>query len=231
MYRRIIMLCLFVFASPSLWADVTGQYRVDGGGSPSTVTIYYRDAGNIRFETGSGGGPGSILVKGDKVYAMTPGGYMDLSEMGAMMSQFGMQGSLQGHVDEVEEGEIGLKSTGRHKTVAGIQGEVYRYTLTRNGQVAEQGEVTLTTDGRARQLQEAMKVFATKVAQSMGAAGPELSAQSMQAIEDKVGGKAILEVEGMTLLNVKEGAIAADRFELSGQKMSMPSFGGGMPRR
>lgn len=230
MLRRIFwMSCLFALTLPA-WADVTGQYRVDGGGSPSTITIYYRDAGNIRFETGNQGGPGSILVKGENVYVVTPGGYMDLSEMGAMMSQFGMQGAMQAQVDESRDGDIRLEATGRGRTVAGIKGEIYRYTVSRNGKVAEQGEVTLTDDARARRLQEAMKIFAKKIAQSMGMASPELSAQSMEDIERQVGGKAILDAEGMTLMSVDDGDIPAAQFELSGQKMGMPGFGGGMPQ-
>lgn len=144
-------------------ADMTGVYRLNDNKNKDagTLTIQYRDAQHIRynFEGKKTDEAGALLFIKDTLYAITPQGeVMDM----AMVA--GITGALGGaQAKPKKPAKFSLDAMGIKETVAGMQGEVYRWN---DGTHA--GEAVLSSDPRARQLSAAMERIGEHMQQSMG---------------------------------------------------------------
>jgi len=143
-------------------ADMTGVYSLtDGKGKDAgTMTIQLRDAQHIRYNF-NGKKPdevGTLLLLKDKLYAITQQGeVMDM----AMVA--GIAGAVGGaRTESKKPAKFSLDAMGIKETVAGMQGEVYRWN---DGTHA--GEAVLSNDPRARQLSEAMERIGDHMQQTM----------------------------------------------------------------
>jgi len=167
----------------SAHADMTGVYRLtdDKNKDAGTMTIQFRDAQHIRYNF-KGKKPdesGALLLLKDKLYAITPQGeVMDM----AMVA--GIAGALGGaRAEPKKPAKFSLDATGKKESVAGIQGEVYRWSDGRHS-----GEAVLSKDPRARQLSEAMERIGDHMEQSMGNAQVSVTFRGMRdhpALRDK----------------------------------------------
>ncbi|MDD2894041.1 MAG: hypothetical protein PHF20_08960 [Halothiobacillaceae bacterium] len=155
-------------------ADMTGVYRLtdDKQKDAGTLTIQLRDAQHVRYEF-SGKKPdesGALLLVKDKLYAITPQG--EVMDMALVASLAGALGGAQGKTEP--KASFSLDATGQKETVAGLQGEVYRF---RDGTHA--GEVVLSKDPRAMQLSQAIERIGEHMEKSMGNA--QATASNAQA--------------------------------------------------
>ena len=164
-FKRVSVFAFWVISTTVVGAqaDMTGVYRLTDGKSKDagTMTIQYRDAQHIRYNF-KGKKPdeaGALLLLKDKLYAITPQGeVMDM----AMVA--GIAGALGGVQAKPKKSAVfSLDATGRKENVAGIQGEVYRWS---DG--SHSGEAVLSSDPRARQLSEAMERIGDHMQQTMG---------------------------------------------------------------
>ena len=164
-------------------ADMTGVYRLtdDKQKDAGTLTIQLRDAQHVRYEF-SGKKPdesGALLLVKDKLYAITPQG--EVMDMALVASLAGALGGVQ--AKPAPKASFSLDATGQKETVAGLQGEVYRF---RDGTHA--GEVVLSKDPRAMQLSQAMERIGEHMEKSMGNAQATASFREMRehpALRDK----------------------------------------------
>jgi len=176
-----VFLCLIL--PLSVYADMTGVYKLtdEKGKDAGTMTIQYRDAQHIRYDI-KGKKPdeeGALLLVKDKLYAITPQGeVMDM----AMVA--GIAGAL-GKMDNSpkKSAQFSLEATGKKVSMAGIQGEVYRWS-----EGVRSGEAVLSKDPRAKQLSEAMERIGDHMEQSFGSAQASATFREMRdhpALRDK----------------------------------------------
>ena len=177
-FKRMGVLVLLMVSGmcTGLQADMTGVYGLTDNKQKDagTMTIQFRDAQHIRYEF-KGKKPdesGVLLLLQDKLYAITPQGeVMDM----AMVA--GIAGALGGAQSKPKQQvSFSLNSTGQNETVAGLHGDVYRWTDGKHSGVA-----VLSTDSRAQELSQAMERIGDHMAQSMG---DTLATASFRAMRD-----------------------------------------------
>jgi len=142
-YTAMVVTGVALMGAQGAFADVTMNYRLTSSRGESMQTIQYRDQQHVRLDMrdGRSGRLATMIRRGDKVYAIAPGGEVIemTGEMGGMMGALG--GMLGGGSRRDGTAGMQFRDTGRSERVAGYRGEVYRYTG--NG---ETHEVVLTKD-------------------------------------------------------------------------------------
>ncbi|TQV65145.1 MAG: hypothetical protein FNT29_02060 [Halothiobacillaceae bacterium] len=229
MNRWIALLALALPASAM--ADMTGVYqlidehRKDAG----TLTIQMKDEQRIRYDMQGAGGPGqsgSTLLISGKLYMVTPQGeVMDMDMMGAVAGAF-----MTPQARQAMQKAPKVEAAGRSETVAGIKGEVWRWTEGRHA-----GEVVLSADPRARQLGRAMEQLGDRMERAFGDAQASLAYRQLRDAP-ALRGKGVLSAMetnggGMRLLRVDEAALPAERFVLPKKPgaMALPGLPNGLP--
>ncbi|MGK0674587.1 MAG: hypothetical protein ABWU16_07990 [Halothiobacillaceae bacterium] len=143
---------LLLLALPALaLADITGVYQLLDGQrkEAGTLIVQMKDARHIRYDMQGGSqGTVSILLVGDGVYMLTPQGtVMDMDMVGALAGAF-MTPQAKAAMQKTPR----VEATGRRETVAGLKGEVWRWS-----EGGHAGEAVLSDDPRARKLGEALE--------------------------------------------------------------------------
>lgn len=225
-------LFLLFLALPALArADITGVYQLvdEHQKDAGTLTVQMKDAQHIRYDMQGAGGPGqsgSTLLVGNKLYMITPqGDVMDMDMMGAVAGAF-----MTPQAKQAMQKSPQVEATGRSATVAGIKGEVWRWTEGRHA-----GEVVLSADPRARQLGVAMEQLGDRMEKAFGDAQ---ASRAYRQLRDApaLRGKGVLSAMetnggGMRLLRVDEAALPAERFVLPKKPgaMALPGLPNGIP--
>lgn len=164
-------------------ADMTGVYSLMDGKQKDAgmLKIQYRDAQHIRYDF-AGKKPdeaGALLLLKDSLYAITPQG-----EVMDMAIVAGIAGAFGGAENKSKtKPKFSLEATGKKENVAGLAGEVYRWS---DG--THSGELVLSQDARARQLSQAMERVGDHMQQAMGNAQVAATFRQMrdhQALRDK----------------------------------------------
>lgn len=229
MYRYLVFLAA---ALPvCALADVTGVYQLidEQQKDAGTLTVQMKDEQHIRYDMQGAGGAnqsGSTLLVGNKLYMVTPQGeVMDMDMMGAMAGAF-MTSQAKQALSKTPK----VEATGRRETVAGLRGEVYRWT---EGQHV--GEVVLSDDPRARSLGRAMEQLGDRMEKAFG---DQQASRTYRQLRDSpmLRGKGVLSAletkgGGMRLLRVDEAALPAERFVLPKKPgaMALPGLPNGIP--
>ena len=177
---------------------------------------------NLRMNTDDDSGTYMLLVDGT-LYSVTlsDGEYMVIDVSQAMSMFSGMlQQSTPGAADANVES---FEATGRMKTVAGIEGEVYRVTYTDDEGKRHQSDMVLSDDPRALRFRDAVYAMAKSVTKSLG---EKVDPKELQykLLEKDMG---ILSYgEDMTITSVKTTDVADARFVLPAEPMDMSGLGG-----
>jgi len=211
-------------------ADMTGVYSLtdDKNKDAGTMTIQFRDTQHIRYNF-KGKKPdetGALLLVNDTLYAITPQGeVMDM----AMVA--GIAGALGGaQAKPKAAAKFSLDATGKREMVAGVDGELYRWSDGRHA-----GEVVLSRDARAMQLGKAMERVGEHMQQSMGNA--QISATFNQvrghpALRDRgVVRSQEQSGSGMRLESIQEKPLADSLFMLpkKANAAALPGMPNGLP--
>ncbi|MDM7322108.1 MAG: hypothetical protein P3W87_002255 [Gammaproteobacteria bacterium] len=171
-----------------------------------TTTIQYRDAQHIRydFKDQKPDKAGALRLLKDKLYAVTPQG--EVLDM-AMVAE------IAGALGDVSAGQVQFGCDRTKETVAGVQGEVYRWS---DGTHA--GDVVLSGDARVKQLNQAMERMGDHMQPSIGGAQvtatfhdirahPALRDKGIVRLQDTAG-------SGMRLMDITEFRLADALFVL-----------------
>jgi len=193
------------------------------GSDLQRAELEYRD-GKLRVQA-QGQGDGTMILRDGRIYTIAEGMVFDLAGMASMLGQSGMNAISSGPDDLVRY--LGLDSTGRSETVAGVAGKVHllRY-VDRSGKPHSE-ELVLSTDPRARELAEALQLMSTGFREILGQ--PEAPGEAQ--LQASLKGQGVLRY-GKEFRVVSFGSTqpAAARFELPSAPQQMPSlgaFGGG----
>ncbi|MEW6765893.1 MAG: hypothetical protein AB1344_08930 [Pseudomonadota bacterium] len=227
--KRLALVALFTFPFMA-HADITGVYQLldkqqqDAG----TLTIRMKDEQHIRYDMQgrTANESASTLLLGDKSYMLTPHGeVMDMDMMGAVAGALMKPGAKQA-ISQTPK----IEAAGRTSTLAGIRGEVYRWTA---GQHA--GEAVLSGDARARLLGRAMERLGDRMERAFG---DQQASAAYRQLRDSplLRDKGILsstepQSGGMRLMRVDESALSADLFVLPKKPgaMALPGLPNGLP--
>lgn len=114
-------------------------------GTPTTMTITWRDADTLRMDMGNEGD--YFIMRDGKAYSVSQSDgetmVMDMEGMGAMVQAMANKGKKKenpfGSIDSV-------KATGATDTVAGVKGRVYHMTWTDPDGSHKSGDAVLTDD-------------------------------------------------------------------------------------
>ncbi|MDZ7810132.1 MAG: hypothetical protein U5L11_08230 [Arhodomonas sp.] len=205
---------LALLSLPALAAG-TATMRMQEGpqGGPGNMSLLWNDQGNVRMNID--GEPGYLVVRDGKAYAVrNEGGQTLVLDLSAMQQAMGAATGGKGPGGPEVEGLSGdtellsLDATGEARTVAGIDGEVYRMEWLENGDQRD-AEVVLSDDPRALELTRAFDVMAG----SMGVGADQDPDGVMQGLEDR--GLGLLRMEGQfEVVSVSSGAPDDGTFEL-----------------
>ncbi|MFZ5579020.1 MAG: hypothetical protein ACOZAQ_00975 [Pseudomonadota bacterium] len=205
-------------------ADVTGVYQItdEQRRDAGTLTIQMKDDRHVRWEMRErkdAAVVSSMLMLGDKLYTITPEGeVMDMSAMGALMGGRTKSQSVPGSVGQDKGESFRIDPAGRTETVAGIKGEVYRWT---GG--GQSGEVVLSDDGRAKALARAMERMGERLDQAFEGRSYTPPLHDAPALRNKgVLSSNEQNSGGMRLVRVDEAAIPPERFVLPAKPTALP---------
>lgn len=204
---------LTIFAQMSV-ADMTAKYQLDSPRGQSIQTIQYHDPQHVRLEMREGerGRLAVMIRRGDKVYAVGPGGEVMEMTGGLASALGGLFGGSSSRSDSSSSG-MQFHDTGRNERVAGYTGRVYRYTG--NG---EQHDVVLTQDRDLANLFQAW-IDMNKLITHRSSADNTLAAIQQGSPGRHTG---FLRFDHtMRLLSVNKGPIAAAAFDLPGRAVDM----------
>jgi surface antigen len=221
-------LFLLLLALPALAsADITGVYHLfdEQQKEAGTLTVQMKDARHIRYDMQGGAqGSASTLLVEDKLYMLTPqGAVMDM--VGALAGAF-MTPQAKAAMQKTPR----VEATGRSETVAGLKGEVWRWS-----EGGHAGEVVLSDDPRARKLGEALEALGDRMERALGDAQ---ASRAYRQLRDApaLRGKGVLRAMenrggGMLLVRVDEAPLPAERFVLPKKPGAtpLPGMPNGLP--
>lgn len=227
---RVTLFLLAGSAGMTAQADMTGVYSLsdEKNASAGTLTIQYRDAQHVRYDF-KGKKPdetGALLLLKDKLYAVTPQGeVMDMAMVAGIASALGGADARSNAA-----AKLSLEPTGKRETVAGVEGEIYRWSDGRHA-----GEVVLSKDARARVLSQAMERVGEHMESSMG--GAQVSATFREMREHPaLREKGILRSQenqgsGMRLQRIADAKLADALFVLpkKAHTTALPGMPNGIP--
>jgi len=218
--RAVIGILMLSSLSMSAWAGGTAVVRSNGGGQTSEMTIEY-NGDKARFNV-SGQADTYMVMRDGKAYAVTQGMVMDMSGMASMMgSQMQANpGSMGSDVDRF----MGMHSTGRSETVAGMRGEVYivEYADEKGQKHAE--EVVLSTDKKAWDLGQAMMTMGRNFARAAGVAERSGETEMWNTLNGKRAGVLRYGTQ-MQVVSINGSSPSSSRFELPAAPTQMPNLG------
>jgi surface antigen len=223
-------LFLLLLALPALAsADITGVYHLfdEQQKEAGTLTVQMKDARHIRYDMQGGAqGSASTLLVEDKLYMLTPqGAVMDMDMVGALAGAF-MTPQAKAAMQKTPR----VEATGRSETVAGLKGEVWRWS-----EGGHAGEVVLSDDPRARKLGEALEALGDRMEKALGDAQ---ASRAYRQLRDApaLRGKGVLRAMenrggGMLLVRVDEAPLPAERFVLPKKPGAtpLPGMPNGLP--
>jgi len=224
-YTAMVVTGVALMGAQGAFADVTMNYRLTSSRGESMQTIQYRDQQHVRLDMrdGRSGRLATMIRRGDKVYAIAPGGEVIemTGEMGGMMGALG--GMLGGGSRRDGTAGMQFRDTGRSERVAGYRGEVYRYTG--NG---ETHEVVLTKDRNLAEVFQAW-IEMNKLITQRSASDRTLEQIQQNTPQRHTG---LLRMDRtMVLVSVGTGSLRSDVFDLPGKPMDMSGGGRGTPSR
>ncbi len=153
-----------LFGSVALLADYTVVLQMQDPDHPEDKmqTVFkYKDAGHgrIDYRISEQQLKSSMLLKGEKTYMISYDegevNVMDMDAMKAMMDQFGGAEPPEPEAHAQKDEALEWHKTGRHKTIAGIRGEVWEVEYLEDGK-KKKAEMVLTKD---KDYVKAMKAY------------------------------------------------------------------------
>lgn len=216
---RKTLLALALPAAAAVQAGVEGEYALGQG---QTMVVKVQDARNVRLEIPGGQGY-QLVADGELFMVIDQGGtpmIMSAESFAKHMERFGQGGA--GQLQQAAPEDVSVEDTGRDETVAGIDGDVYRISVTGADGGTQTTEVVLTDDERVRLLQQGfLAVMRSSAAMMQGNAGADM--QLLETIGEETGARGVLRVEGMTLRSVTRKDFPAGTFTLpeNGRRMDM----------
>ncbi|MGC9456398.1 MAG: hypothetical protein ACP5DC_02640 [Halothiobacillaceae bacterium] len=236
--RAVLAASLVLTPALTALADVSGVFTM---GQSDRMTIHYRDDETIRFELPDPqtGEQTAYLIVDGGTYAITGNEVIDMADMGAMIGGLakGMMGDLMGEEQSAPDpADFTLEATGREVTVAGLPGELHRWSDGRST-----GELVLSDEPGAVALTRAWMRLAERMVESMGMGDDPMMAEMARLQEHPdMKNLGILRShsdgqpdERMELVEFSDKPLADRLFVLPAEPMKMPAMplggGGGMP--
>jgi hypothetical protein len=214
----------FLIGAAAVAAALSGQVQAAGsaviesgqGSDRQQAKLEYR-GDKMRVEAQANG---VMILRDGKVYALAEGQVIDMSTMGNLFA--GQAGGTisQGPDDLVRY--LGLDSTGRSETVAGVSGIVHLLRYQDRAGKTHSEELVMSKDARARALSDALQSMANSFRAMAGVAATPGEAQ----LESQMKGQGVLRY-GKEFRVVSFDAKAPDeeRFALPAAPMQLPSLG------
>jgi hypothetical protein len=217
--RKKLLLATGVMSS-ILWGDFRLEYQMEGD---MKQIVQYRDAQHvlITMKGNHKGESSEQLILGDKKFMIIEENgkkrYMDMDAMMQQMKQLsGMMGSENREADSSFKFKVIHK--GDKKKVAGVDAQVWRLEINENGK-KENMDVVVTNNKR---VVDAIKKYSQVMKQLTNMGDDALI--SLMNIKD---GYAVIEFEGMHLLNYSNADIPDSLFALpTGMKVENSQKGG-----
>lgn len=214
----------------AVWADYTMVFEMKDPKKPEDAvqsTFRYKDEAHRRIDMKLQGRTlSSMLVSGQKAYIVSYDDkgvptVMDADAMMQMAQKFGGASNGQRQSGKAEKPEkMQWRNTGRHRTVAGIKGEVWELDYEEDGK-PKTTTVVLTKDP---EYIEAMKAYEGTMKRMMSGGAEVSASQYMMGIKP---GYAPLAVEGaFTLKKMDDHRVDSEAFALpKGAAVQKSPFG------
>ena len=213
-----------LFCTVSLVASA-GTATIRTGGSGKAIFEY----SETMLRIGDGGADGYAVVRDGSLFAVTfANGQPMVIDAGAMMRSMAGAGAATGMPQMAPadlNGEfLGIDSTGRKETVAGIEGEVYILRTRDDAGQEQSDEVVLSSDKRAREFFDALYMMLGTV---QDAASKQALAQGkeIKAELDKMNAGVLRFGDDMAVTAIDSDPVDATRFALPAQPMSLEGLG------
>jgi len=224
--QKIVFFSLLLFSLATQASGVAKFTGIDGG-KPYSLSLEYLDRATSRIDIEDSSDINNyFLFKNKQVQVVTT--YlgntlvMDMESMGQLAEKFGVMDVLGIDSNTLLVNVIDMTPTGKKETVAGIVGDVYTVTWSRNN-VKQTDELVASGDRRAWEYTaawiDAMNVI-SQATPSITIKGDEL----MSRINNKKLG--ILRFgKRIQLVSVQDRPVSPSRFESPGTSITIPGLG------
>lgn len=196
-------------------------------GKPYTLSLEYLNKNTSRIDMDDNSDISSYLLFKDKL-AQVVTAYqgntlvMDLASVSQMAQGLGVMSVLGIDSENLSISVIRLEPTGKKEKVAGVEGEVYKLTWTRNN-VKQQDELVLSKDSRAWEYTEAW----VNAIDAISMSSPSINIQGDELLKrvsnDRVG---ILRLgQRFRLVSVQTRPVSPARFVAPDTSFTIPGLG------
>lgn len=224
---KYIFYLLLPFITCSAFASGVAQFKGVDGGEKYTLKLEYLDSKTSRVDTDASSDATSYLIfaHGKATVVATYQGntlVMDLNNMSSLVQNLGVMSVLGIDSESLLINVISIEATGKKEKVAGIEGQVYRLTWTRNN-VTQQDELVLSNDIQAWNYTRAWM----NIVETISNSSPSISIKGDELLsmisKDKLG---ILRFGNrFRLVSMQSKAVEAERFIAPDTNLTIPNLG------
>lgn len=219
---------LMLLVSYSAVASGIAQFKSVDGGESYTLNLEYLDSKTSRIDTDASSDTSSYLIFRDGK-ATVVAGYqgntlvMDLNNVSSMVENLGVMSVLGIDSETLLINVVSIEATGKKEKVAGIEGQVYRLTWTRNN-VRQQDELVLSKDMQVWNYTKAW----INIAETISNSSPSISIKGDELLaligKEKLG---ILRVGNrFRLISMLSKSVNPARFIAPDTSLTIPNLGG-----
>jgi hypothetical protein len=226
MLKHVFFFLLFLIPS-STYASGIAKFKGIDNGKPYTLSLEYLNRNTSRIDMDDNSDVDSYLLfnnqQGQVVTAYQ--GHplvMDLDSMSQMAQSLGVMSVLGIDSESLQIHVISMEPTGKKEKVAGIEGEVYKLTWSRN-KIKQQDELVVSSDRRAWEYTEAWVDAIDAISKS----SPSINIQGDELLtrvsRDKIG---VLRLGNrFRLASVQSMPVSPARFVAPGTSITIPGLG------
>lgn len=219
---------LLPFITYSAFASGIAQFNGVDGGEEYTLKLEYLDRNTSRIDANKKGDVKSYLLFKEKqaqVIAEYQGNtlVMDLANISAMAQNLGVMSVLGIDSDTLQIDIISMQATGKKEKIAGIEGEVYELTWSRNN-VRQLDELVLSKNSQAWEYTEALASAVDTINSSSASINIKADLLLGRISKEKLG---VLRLGNrFRLVSVLNKADDPARFNTPGTSFTIPGLGG-----
>lgn len=223
-----VFFCLLFLIPSSTYASGIAKFKGIDNGEPYTLSLEYLSRNTSRIDMDDNSDVDSYLLFNNKqaqVITAYQGStlVMDLASMSQMAQSLGVMSVLGIDSETLQIHVISMEPTGKKEKVAGIEGEVYKLTWSRN-KVKQQDELVVSRDERVWEYTEAWVDAMDAISQS----SPSISIRGNELLarisNDKIG---VLRLGNrFRLASVQNKPVSHTRFVAPNTSITIPGLGG-----
>jgi len=222
-----VFFCLLFLIPSSTYASGIAKFKGIDNGKPYTLSLEYLNRNTSRIDIDDNSDVDSYLLfnnnQGQVVTAYQGNTLvMDLDSMSQMAQSLGVMSVLGIDSESLQIHVISMEPTGKKEKVAGIEGEVYKLTWSRN-KIKQQDELVVSSDRRAWEYTEAWVDAIDAISKS----SPSINIQGDELLtrvsRDKIG---VLRLGNrFRLASVQSKPVSPARFVAPGTSITIPGLG------